>query len=785
MQNKKRNYKILINTLFVIIIIPLVQDALSQKMTPLLLGLPMGIYYLLLMVVFIIAVLINVKPIKKLHTSKAKPKFIDREKLKLEIQDSLREYDCIKLVGDHGIGKTTLIINALNEIELFPYGLTEKIYIDINTDIDYETLIRKIYSEIFTKWEESIEKCHSLILKELKNKYLVVIDLSDNLTINSSKIIRFFERIITTESKLVLISCFNISKLVGRTIKIGALELPDRKEIVYNYIRKLPKSLNGINYKLLSKETSILSENISNTKQLLQAIDTVILFGGNRDINEIMKTTEGEQLEIYWKYILLNQSALSIVLTLSLLSFPPTAEDLLLISGLSKKNFNEGIDYLFSSNIITCSSENNRYSLDTKIRNFIIENGTKTYLNLIRQIEDNLITWVSSIAKIHGGNKNWTGYKFLEEYLDTIVTVMDYCLDREMYQDIINIWKDIDHFLSLKGNWDLYIKVGKKVETAAKSNEEEYAFILACVKSEVLGYSYLRKSYTDTNEIKEQLNLAKQEFKQSIKYFKCNGYNRNLYNAKRYLARVLIIKSNYSDCEKQNCLNEARKDLKKAEKFFANDYDNLGPVLDCLGDVERFSGNLEKAEEYQKRRLNLAEKQGQFEYQASAHYQLGRIYQTREDLDSLLYAKDHFQKAAQLAKDNFMGELYIAANRRGAEVNLLNNDYPDAKLCINNAIEKAKELDLNQDIFNKILSEINEKEEKAKMTCYHEDLPEQVVPEKLPLRKMAPCWAGGRVNTVDYDSKDVICNCEFCICYVDNKNIIINTIPKKKGEDAC
>ena len=55
---------------------------------------------------------------------------------------------------------------------------------------------------------------------------------------------------------------------------------------------------------------------------------------------------------------------------------------------------------------------------------------------------------------------------------------------------------------------------------------------------------------------------------------------------------------------------------------------------------------------------------------------------------------------------------------------------------------------------------------------YHEDLPIQVNAHGLPLRKMAPCWADGRVNTVDFDTKDAIYECKYMICLVDQRNII-------------
>ena len=58
------------------------------------------------------------------------------------------------------------------------------------------------------------------------------------------------------------------------------------------------------------------------------------------------------------------------------------------------------------------------------------------------------------------------------------------------------------------------------------------------------------------------------------------------------------------------------------------------------------------------------------------------------------------------------------------------------------------------------------------MSHYHEDLPIEIDPEELPLRQIAPCWSGGQVKTIDYDTKDARCECEYRICLVDRRNVI-------------
>ena len=61
------------------------------------------------------------------------------------------------------------------------------------------------------------------------------------------------------------------------------------------------------------------------------------------------------------------------------------------------------------------------------------------------------------------------------------------------------------------------------------------------------------------------------------------------------------------------------------------------------------------------------------------------------------------------------------------------------------------------------------------MSKYFEELPTNVDPNNLPLRTVAPCWADGEVTTVDYDTKDAICECKYLICLVDRRNIIQNS----------
>ena len=63
----------------------------------------------------------------------------------------------------------------------------------------------------------------------------------------------------------------------------------------------------------------------------------------------------------------------------------------------------------------------------------------------------------------------------------------------------------------------------------------------------------------------------------------------------------------------------------------------------------------------------------------------------------------------------------------------------------------------------------------AFMSEYAEELPTEVNPDNLPLRQMAPCWSDGSVITTDYDTKDATCECQFMICLVDWRNIVISS----------
>ncbi len=57
---------------------------------------------------------------------------------------------------------------------------------------------------------------------------------------------------------------------------------------------------------------------------------------------------------------------------------------------------------------------------------------------------------------------------------------------------------------------------------------------------------------------------------------------------------------------------------------------------------------------------------------------------------------------------------------------------------------------------------------------YSETLPNIVNHYDLPLRSMAPCWSGGNVSTIDWDTKDAVCRCSFKTCLVDSRNAIIS-----------
>jgi hypothetical protein len=58
------------------------------------------------------------------------------------------------------------------------------------------------------------------------------------------------------------------------------------------------------------------------------------------------------------------------------------------------------------------------------------------------------------------------------------------------------------------------------------------------------------------------------------------------------------------------------------------------------------------------------------------------------------------------------------------------------------------------------------------LEAYPEESPCVVDPRVLPLRRVAPCWANGRVETTDYDNKDGVCVCRYFVCHVDWRNRI-------------
>ncbi len=708
------------------------------------------------------------------------PDFVDREDYIKRLMEAIKLDQLIVIHGQKGIGKSELIKRIVSELNQNPEYIEAAFYIEITDTTRPEDFFRELYFKVFHTTSNDIFETKLKLQKILKDYVLLIaIDFQTKIRENQKQIIGFIQGLRFIKSKFIIATDNMLGLDCDDQIYLESLNFTDRKKIIENHIKKLfDYPNNSISYSEVKTNLDYLCKEETNTLALLQAVEC-IAFGQTPE--DALKLTKNFRFNVSLEELMDNLITQDILAVFLLLDFPPTFDQLVLITGKNISKVQENLIKLLRTILFSIETDvtgSKVYKIDKEFRELLIENQL---LHKIGKdyIYDNWVNWAIDSSKRYANRDNLEKHIYIYLYLNTYRKVLAYCEDKKRYEEIILLWRNLDYFLSIQGTTEMYEEFGEIALAAAKSINDKH--IESVIKAEVLGYILVY----NTPFSLDVYDKAMTYFKNAEKYFKEMGLKTNLANCWRYQARLLVKKAGSSEYEEKNELFKKAKILleESLNNFHGEqDVENICLVYNCLSDIERYSGDYKKAIDYQKLRKRIGKKNGFKDIEAKSYYQLGRIYQ---DLHKPQEAKKFYNLALSISNKYFLAQLSAISHYRLAEILLSENDISSAKKKINEAILIAEQVPCLESRYENLLEKIvaeeaNDMENNQNHKRYHEELPESVDPKDLPLRNLAPCWSDGSVETVDYDTKDAICVCEYRTCLVNSRNIIISTEENKK-----
>lgn len=706
------------------------------------------------------------------------PNFVDREVYINELMDAVKLKQLIVIHGQKGIGKSELIKRIVSDLNQNPEYIEAAFYIQITEKTSSEDFFRELFFKVFNTTSKDTFKTKLKLRKELEEHVLLIaIDFQTKLQENQKQIISFVQELRFIKSKFIIATDDMLGLAYDKRIDLGPLNETDRKKISENHIKKLfDHPNNRIFYSEVKTDLDYLCKEEKNTLALLHAVEC-IAYGLTPE--DALKQTKNFKFHVILDELMGNMIMQDIIAVFLLLDFSPTFDQLVLITGknISKENISKLSNSILFS-IETDVTESNVYKIDKEFREFLIENQLLQKVGK-DYIYDNWVNWAIDSSKRYANRDNWKKHIYIYHYLNTYRNVLAYCDEKQRSEEIIRLWKNLDYFLSIQATTEIYEEFGEIALAAAKSIDDKHN--KSVIEAEVLGYILVYKKPFSSDVYDEAMTYLKN----AEKYFKNMDLKTNLANCWRYQARLLVKKAGTLENEEKGAL------LQEAETLLHNSFDKFDGeqdvehiclVYNCLSDIKRHSGDYEKAIHYQQLRVRICKENGFIDMEAKSYYQLGRIYQ---DLHKLQEAKEFYDLAISFSNEYFLAEVSAVSHYRLAEILLSENDISSAKVKINKAIQISEQASCLEPRYETLRAKIdaeeaNDMENNQNHKGYHEELPESVDPKSLPLRPLAPCWSNGSVETVDYDTKDAICVCEYKRCLVNSRNIIISTEEHKK-----
>ena len=465
---------------------------------------------------------------------------------------------------------------------------------------------------------------------------------------------------IPKQSTKVLVTAMDQTPLPNKHgtcfVPLDKMSLEDQVALARNEARQLEPKLAGNDERMLEELCRKTEGDPYTIKQVV-----ALKFGTRQPVDFDIAAGDDERLEQVWQTLLHNTKAPQALMAISVFRHPPTIEDVGFISEVSRLDLAAAIELLDRFYLVDIYDETDvpRYGLHSRTKAFASKKLASEQ-NLYHAFHERMAGWVEGYVEQHGGYRNFEGYPKLEEQYAAIMTAIKWCQQQPPGEDMrraLNIWRGIDHYMSVRSHWNDYIALGELVlDCAAKLQDE---LTEAVIRVEVLGFAYMRKDNSKpvTAEQAQDLEKAEALIQQGLKTFERCDNLAGISTAKRYLGMIAQQRDDFGAA--QEYLDRSFEAFEKIVGRY-----NFEAIYSTRGIQALHSKNYEAAKQCHSMRLLFAQVLDNSEGMAVALYNLGRLAQIGKDFRQAL---DYFERAEKKSEESWKNDTIASSKWRQAE----------------------------------------------------------------------------------------------------------------------
>jgi tetratricopeptide (TPR) repeat protein len=560
------------------------------------------------------------------------PKIFGRAMDVDRIKTTLFKENIVIIEGKPGVGKTSLALLAAHQ--LLQDKKFERIIFLSSKDTKISLIfildeIARVTNRLDVLQLEFAEKVRRILTILRHIPCLIVLDNCE--TIPDKEIYTFLGKI-SSPSKSLLTSRMKHASLSQQatSIVLSGLDINAVREMLNHELVRLGMTSES------NQDIPFLHELF----EITQGVPLVIklALGRSQEIGTSLKYVIDElrdgksdiQILIFEKLTSnLDRNSKTLLVLMSLLSDGTDRETLKKICKFTEEDFGKAIQplimrYLIDIPINTVMAKQSYYSIHPLIRSYTI-NSLVSQNSLIR-IRNLAILYFKSLVAEQCSHIYMFDYNVLENNLKNIFIIMDYCHDKQRWEDYLAFYK-LYYFLGESGFWSHRSKIAEKMILIAKNVERQD--VLALTLADNRGW--------------------------------------------------LLIQ--------QDLLEEAEKANREALEIYTEMEDTYGlaNTLRNLGLIKRDIGDINVAKNFFERSLNIALAHNHYKVTADIYISLGS---TAKDGNDLMQAKTFYNKALSYYKlANYDTGVGWALGNLG-HVARLREEYDEAKELYGEALDR-------------------------------------------------------------------------------------------------
>ena len=347
-----------------------------------------------------------------------------------------------------------IIFTSAKDTDLLPYGFISRPIKEVTLQDIFRTIAQVLNEQAIS--QASNEKKIEMVYESLKKQQtLLIIDNMETIKGRERDDILSFlnnlpntvQSIITTREKVLLftpISLRSLSEqdsiqLIQQQAQIKQIKLTEEQsQKIYQRFGGIPLALIYLVGKLAGKYS------------LKKLLDSSVLLP--EDVASFCFEVSVKPLR--------NKPAHSLLMSMAIFRTKAEWKALAKVAGLQTEPLvmEQGLEKLKQLSLVY--QEDDKYKILPITREYALSELVK-FPTFEQQARERWIEYYIEFTQKYGGKdwKNWrVKYDALEQEWSNTLQVLDWCAANGRYDDVIKIWKNVDNYIDLKGDWDTLLK---------------------------------------------------------------------------------------------------------------------------------------------------------------------------------------------------------------------------------------------------------------------------------------------------------------------------------------